>query len=95
MPEKYVPYIDSEGEKWRNEQLIHQLPPQDNEVCFSKMHSSQSTVVFPVSETRCFDVTYWYNFMTRAEAGHHHVPNIGSNSVVIFTQEDGIYMIFI
>lgn len=32
MPERYVPYIDSDGEKWRNQQLIDQLPPQDNEV---------------------------------------------------------------
>merc|ERR1711935_151195 len=31
MPERYVPYIDSDGEKWRNQQLIDQLPPQDNE----------------------------------------------------------------
>jgi len=32
IPDSNVPYVDSEGEKWRNEQLIHQLPPQDNEV---------------------------------------------------------------
>ena len=32
IPDSNVPYVDSEGEKWRNKQLIHQLPPQDNEV---------------------------------------------------------------
>ena len=32
MPENRVPYVDSAGEKWRAEQLIHQNPPQDNEV---------------------------------------------------------------
>ncbi|XP_053705068.1 prickle-like protein 2 isoform X1 [Synchiropus splendidus] len=32
LPEEKVPYINSPGEKYRIKQLLHQLPPHDNEV---------------------------------------------------------------
>ncbi|TMW45050.1 hypothetical protein DOY81_009870, partial [Sarcophaga bullata] len=32
LPDDKVPYINSPGEKYRIKQLLHQLPPQDNEV---------------------------------------------------------------
>lgn len=32
LPEDRVPYVNSPGEKHRIKQLIHQLPPHDNEV---------------------------------------------------------------
>ncbi len=31
LPESKVPYINSVGEKYRIKQLLHQLPPHDNE----------------------------------------------------------------
>lgn len=36
LPEEKVPYINSPGEKYRIKQLLHQLPPHDNEV---KLHN--------------------------------------------------------
>ena len=32
LPEDKVPYVNSVGEKHRIKQLLHQLPPRDNEV---------------------------------------------------------------
>lgn len=32
LPEDKVPYVNSPGEKHRIKQLLHQLPPHDNEV---------------------------------------------------------------
>jgi len=32
LPEDKVPYVNSPGEKSRIKQLLHQLPPHDNEV---------------------------------------------------------------
>lgn len=32
LPEEKVPYVNSPGEKLRIKQLLHQLPPHDNEV---------------------------------------------------------------
>lgn len=32
LPEEKVPYVNSAGEKLRIKQLLHQLPPHDNEV---------------------------------------------------------------
>ncbi|EDW31467.1 GL11153 [Drosophila persimilis] len=32
LPDDKVPYVNSPGEKYRVKQLLHQLPPQDNEV---------------------------------------------------------------
>jgi len=32
LPEEKVPYVNSIGEKYRIRQLLHQLPPHDNEV---------------------------------------------------------------
>ncbi|RXM93785.1 Prickle-like protein 2 [Acipenser ruthenus] len=32
LPEDRVPYVNSPGEKYRIKQLLHQLPPHDNEV---------------------------------------------------------------
>ena len=32
LPEDKVPYVNSTGEKHRIKQLLHQLPPHDNEV---------------------------------------------------------------
>ena len=32
LPEDKVPYVNSVGEKYRIRQLLHQLPPHDNEV---------------------------------------------------------------
>ena len=32
LPEDKVPYVNSAGEKHRIKQLLHQLPPHDNEV---------------------------------------------------------------
>lgn len=32
LPENKVPYLNSEGEKYRIKQLLEQLPPHDNEV---------------------------------------------------------------
>ena len=34
LPEDKVPYIDSFGERYRNRQIIVQLPPYDNEARF-------------------------------------------------------------
>lgn len=31
LPEDKIPYINSVGEKYRIKQLLHQLPPHDNE----------------------------------------------------------------
>jgi len=32
LPEDKVPYVNSVGERYRVRQLLHQLPPHDNEV---------------------------------------------------------------
>ena len=32
LPEDKVPYVNSAGERYRVKQLLHQLPPHDNEV---------------------------------------------------------------
>ncbi len=32
IPEEKIPYVNSVGEKYRIKQLLHQLPPHDNEV---------------------------------------------------------------
>ena len=32
LPDDKVPYVNSVGEKYRVKQLLHQLPPHDNEV---------------------------------------------------------------
>ena len=32
IPEDKIPYVNSVGEKYRIKQLLHQLPPHDNEV---------------------------------------------------------------
>ena len=32
IPEDKIPYVNSSGEKYRIKQLLHQLPPHDNEV---------------------------------------------------------------
>lgn len=32
LPDDKVPYVNSVGEKYRIKQLLHQLPPHDNEV---------------------------------------------------------------
>ena len=32
IPESKIPYVNSVGEKYRIKQLLHQLPPHDNEV---------------------------------------------------------------
>lgn len=52
LPEEKVPYINSPGEKYRIKQLLHQLPPHDNEVilifCFiytNNLSLSQGKVV--------------------------------------------------
>ena len=34
LPEEKVPYIDSRGERYRNKQIIVQLPPYDSEARF-------------------------------------------------------------
>jgi len=36
LPDDKVPYVNSPGEKYRVKQLLHQLPPQDNEVSISQ-----------------------------------------------------------
>lgn len=40
LPEDKVPYVNSPGEKSRIKQLLHQLPPHDNEVSNRKEASS-------------------------------------------------------
>lgn len=32
LPEEKIPYVNSVGEKYRLKQLLHQLPPHDNEI---------------------------------------------------------------
>lgn len=32
IPEDKIPYMNSPGERYRVKQLLHQLPPHDNEV---------------------------------------------------------------
>lgn len=39
LPEDKVPYVNSPGEKSRIKQLLHQLPPHDNEVSDQKVSS--------------------------------------------------------
>lgn len=34
LPEEKVPYVDSHGERYRNKQIIVQLPPYDSEARF-------------------------------------------------------------
>lgn len=34
LPQEKVPYLNSIGERYRIKQLLQQLPPQDNEVCY-------------------------------------------------------------
>ena len=40
LPEDKVPYVNSVGEKHRIKQLLHQLPPHDNEVRYGKVSST-------------------------------------------------------
>lgn len=56
LPEEKVPYINSPGEKYRIKQLLHQLPPHDNEVkhfnskyCHALVH--QQFLVFMTSSS--------------------------------------------
>ena len=35
IPEDKIPYVNSVGEKYRIKQLLHQLPPHDNEVRYN------------------------------------------------------------
>ncbi|PKU28278.1 prickle-like protein hypothetical protein [Limosa lapponica baueri] len=42
LPEDKVPYVNSPGEKSRIKQLLHQLPPHDNEFSEIKALSQSS-----------------------------------------------------
>lgn len=53
LPEDKVPYVNSVGEKHRIKQLLHQLPPHDNEV------SRKSTVAFPLHSRKVISI-YWF-----------------------------------
>jgi len=41
LPDDKVPYVNSPGEKYRVKQLLHQLPPQDNEVSIGQKEESK------------------------------------------------------
>ncbi|XP_017478983.1 PREDICTED: uncharacterized protein LOC108368610, partial [Rhagoletis zephyria] len=41
LPDDKVPYVNSAGEKYRVKQLLHQLPPQDNEVRYCQSLSDE------------------------------------------------------
>ncbi|XP_013108864.2 protein espinas isoform X1 [Stomoxys calcitrans] len=41
LPDDKVPYVNSPGEKYRIKQLLHQLPPQDNEVRYCQSLSDE------------------------------------------------------
>ncbi|KAK9496941.1 hypothetical protein O3M35_004419 [Rhynocoris fuscipes] len=43
LPEEKVPYVNSRGERYRLNQLVYQLPPQDNEVRYSRPLSDEET----------------------------------------------------
>lgn len=53
LPEEKVPYINSPGEKYRIKQLLHQLPPHDNEVQQSTFLSLIFTQTFTASRCVC------------------------------------------
>lgn len=41
IPEEKVPVLNSVGEKWRMKQLLHQLPPHDNQVRYCSSLSNE------------------------------------------------------
>lgn len=41
LPEDKVPYVDSAGERYRNRQIILQLPPHDNEARYCSVLSEE------------------------------------------------------
>ena len=41
LPEDKVPYVDSVGERYRNRQIILQLPPHDNEARYCGVLSDE------------------------------------------------------
>ena len=43
LPEDKIPYINSAGEKYRIKQLLHQLPPHDNEVGMIGSYTEQKS----------------------------------------------------
>ncbi|XP_073994557.1 espinas isoform X2 [Rhodnius prolixus] len=43
LPEEKIPYVNSRGERYRLNQLVYQLPPQDNEVRYSRPLSDEET----------------------------------------------------
>lgn len=47
LPEDKVPYVNSPGEKYRIKQLLHQLPPHDNEVRVQRVPSPTNTSIHP------------------------------------------------
>lgn len=49
LPEDKVPYVNSPGEKYRIKQLLHQLPPHDNEVRAQNCLYRQSIMLSPSS----------------------------------------------
>uniref|UniRef100_A0A1A8MJT7 Prickle-like 1a n=1 Tax=Nothobranchius pienaari TaxID=704102 RepID=A0A1A8MJT7_9TELE len=41
LPEEKIPYVNSPGEKFRIKQLLHQLPPHDNEIRYCQALSEE------------------------------------------------------
>ncbi|KAI4827591.1 hypothetical protein KUCAC02_030976 [Chaenocephalus aceratus] len=79
LPEDKVPYVNSPGEKYRIKQLLHQLPPHDNERPFD-----YPSVTFP-GHTSCFvcsmcnellvDLIYFYQD-GKIYCGRHHAERL-------------------
>jgi len=49
LPDDKVPYVNSPGEKYRVKQLLHQLPPQDNEVSIGQ-NGQQKSIAFGLAK---------------------------------------------
>ncbi|GFR12353.1 protein prickle [Trichonephila clavata] len=53
IPEAKVPYVNSVGEKYRIKQLLHQLPPHDNEVRYcNALHEDEKKELRLFSQQR-------------------------------------------
>ncbi|KAK0399254.1 hypothetical protein QR680_002962 [Steinernema hermaphroditum] len=53
LPDHKVPYVNSVGEKWRNRQLVNQLPPQDSDTRYcASLSKDESNELMRFEEAR-------------------------------------------
>ena len=70
LPEDKVPYVNSAGEKHRIKQLLHQLPPHDNEVRLVIIAFFYLTFYYYYNNYSCY-----YNIWTHQMKNYYYNTN--------------------